>query len=305
MKSLRLLAWPLWTLLIFASLAAVRLLPGGFVRAALAAPILLAAPGSLTLGALFSQRQRPRGTMFVCYALLLGALWSAFASLALYVAGFMITAASTYWCLLAISAALAIAAEARLLLDRPGTGRRGLPRPEALEPDQPADEDDGAPPAVPDGIRLHPVIAAVAGVTLLAGGLYTYDRLPHPAPAGYTWMAWTSPTVTNVIDIGSAGSELSFQILHHQSHTTSFTLSAAWLGASSGTLAKPLTFSIGPDRTFHGALFVPPLPNGCTYRIVVSLTTAQQIDPLTRKPQTWSINADVQDPHKPAKACGG
>ena len=40
---------------------------------------------------------------------------------------------------------------------------------------------------------------------------------------------------------------------------------------------------IGPNQTFHGTLFVPPLSNGCTYRIVVTLTTAPQIDPLTKR----------------------
>jgi hypothetical protein len=55
---------------------------------------------------------------------------------------------------------------------------------------------------------------------------------------------------------------------------------------------------IGPDQTFQGALFVPPLPDGCTYRIVITLTAAQRADP-----QTWSINADVHDPGKSTKTC--
>ena len=63
-------------------------------------------------------------SMFVCYAALLGVVWSIFASLALYVDGVLITADSTYWCLLIVSAVLAIVAEARLLLGRPGSGRR-------------------------------------------------------------------------------------------------------------------------------------------------------------------------------------
>ena len=140
-------------------------------------------------------------------------------------------------------------------------------------------------------------------MSLLAGGLYAYDHLPHPAPAGYTWMAWTGPPIKGDIAIGSAGTKLGFQIVHHQSDTTTFKLSAAWLGSTSRPLAKPLTFSIGPNQTFRGALFVPPLPDGCTYRIVVALTAARQIDPLTKKPQTWSINADVHDPSKSSKTC--
>src|SRR6266700_4627483 len=75
-------AWPLWTLVVFGSLIPVRLLPEGYARAAVAVPILLLVPGSLTLGAVFSQRLRPRGIAFICFAALLGAVWSAFASLA-------------------------------------------------------------------------------------------------------------------------------------------------------------------------------------------------------------------------------
>ena len=77
-KPLWLSTWPLWTLLVFASLAAVRLLPAGYARAAVAAPILLMVPGSLTLGAVFNQRRRPRGLVFVCYAALLSVVLVSF-----------------------------------------------------------------------------------------------------------------------------------------------------------------------------------------------------------------------------------
>ena len=80
-RSWWLAAWPCWALLIFASLAAVRFLPGGYARTIVAAPILLLVPGSLTLGAVFGER-RPRGTAFVCFAALLSVICSAFASLA-------------------------------------------------------------------------------------------------------------------------------------------------------------------------------------------------------------------------------
>ena len=69
------------------------------------------------------------------------------------------------------------------------------------------------------------------------------------------------------------------------------------------TSAVQSLYGIGPDRTFHGTLSVPPLPDGCTYRIVVALTAAQQINPLTKKQQVWSINADVRDPGKSTEAC--
>lgn len=306
-KSLCLSTWPLWTLLVFASLAAVHLLPGGYGRAVIAAPILLMAPGSLTLGAVFNQR-RPQGVVFVCYATLLSVVWIAFASLVLYVGGVLITAASTYWCLLAVSTFLAIVAEARLLLDRPGKGRRAARKLDLTNPDQYEDEaeaeaDDAGTPAVAVGAGYYSIVAVVAGVSFLAGGLYAYDHSPHPAPAGYTWIAWTGPSNQKDIVISSTGKRLYFQIVHHESYTTRFKLTAAWLGSTSQPLAKPLTFNVGPDQTFQGSLFVPPLPDGCTYRIVVGLTAAQQIDPLTKKPQTWSINADVHDPSKSSKMC--
>jgi hypothetical protein len=293
-------AWPLWTLVAFASLALVRLLPAGYSRAAVAVPVSLLVPGSLILGALFGQRRRPQGTAFVCYAVLLSVICSVFASLALYARHFAITADSTYWCLLFVSAALAIVAEARLVLGR-GTGRRAARKPETPDPDLSDAEANDVPIAA--GTGFYALASLVAGIGLLAGGLYAYDRVPHPAPAGYTSIAWTGPQVKGAIAIGSAGTKLGFQIMHHQSDTTSFRLRAVWLGSPSRPLARPLTVSIGPNRTFRGALFVPPLPDGCTYRIVVALSAARQSDMAAETPQTWAINADVHDPNKSAKKC--
>lgn len=303
-KPLWLSTWPLWALLVFASLAAARLLPAGYVRAAVAASILLIVPGSLLLGAVFNQRRRPRGLVFVSYATLLSAVMSAFASLTLYADGVLITAESTYWCLLAVSTVLAIMAEARLLLARPGKGRRAarkLEAPNGAQSD--AETNDAETPTAARSAGYYSIIAVVVGVSLLVGGLYAYDRLPHPAPTGYTWLAWTGPQVTGDIAIGSVGTKLSFKIVHHQSDTTTFKLSATWLGTSSRPMAKPLTFSIGPNQTFQGTLFVPPLPDGCTYRIAIALTAARQIDPLTKEPRTWTINADAHDPSKSSKMC--
>jgi hypothetical protein len=298
-------AWPFWTLLVFASLAAVRLLPGGYARAAVAAPILLAVPGALTLGAVFSGHHRPRGVLFAGYAVLLSVVWSVFASLALYMLKVLITAESTYWCLLVVSALLTIAAEARLVPGRSHVGPRSVPESETLDPDwASAEADDDGPPAAVRGAGYYAIGAVVAGLSLLAGGVYVQDHLPHPAPTGYTWMAWTGPRVNGAIAIGAAGAKLPFQIAHRQSHTTTFRLRATWLGAPSRLLAGPLTVSIGPEKTFHGVLFVPPPPNGCTYRIVVTLTAAQQVESRTRHPLTWSINADVHRLGKSPKTCG-
>lgn len=293
--------WPLWAVAVFASLAAARFVPEGYARAVITGPILLLVPGSLTLGAIFSQRSRPRGTAFLCYAALLGAVWSGFASLALYVSGISITAASTYGCLLIVSTVLAIASESRLLFGGTGTGRRVAGQSEALNPDLSDAEitDVRALATARTGRGVHyGILAVVAGVSLLVGGLYAYEHLPHPAPVGYTWMAWTGREVKGPIPIGSSGTDLHFQIVHHQRDTATLRLSASWLGKPSQLLAKSLTVHIGPDQTFQGTLFVPPLPDGCTYRIVVALTSVQR-----SHPQTWSINADVRDPAKSRKTC--
>jgi hypothetical protein len=301
-RPLWLAAWPFWSLLIFASLAAVRLLPGGYARAAVATPILLLVPGSLTLGAVFSQRSRPRGVGFVCYAALLSAIWSAFASLALYLFNVLITAGSTYWCLFIVSAVLAIAAETRILLGRPGRGRRATRK--LQTPDSDLFDAESQDAAVRSA-GYYAIVAVVAGMGLLVGGLYAYHHLSHPAPTGYTWVAWTGPQIKGDIAIGPAGTKLGFQIVHRQPDATTFRLSARWLGTPSRPLAKPVTLIIGPNRTYRGALFVPPLPDGCVYRIVVTLAAAQQLDPSAKKPRSWSINADVRDPNKSAKTCKG
>lgn len=303
-KHLWLSAWPLWTFAVFASLAVVRLLPEGYLRAVVAAPIVLLVPGSLTLGAVFSRRHRPQGVEFVCYAALLGAVWSVFASLGLYVCHVFISADNTYWCLLIVSAALTIVAEARLLLSHPGRGRRVANKPEAHDPDLSSAEiyEAGTPKAA-RGAGLYSIVAVVAGVSLLAGGVYAYDHYPNPAHSGYTWIAWAGSPIKGDITVGSAGITLLFQIVHDETDTTTFRLSAAWLGTSSKPLARPLALSIGPNQTFQGSLFIPPLPDGCTYRIVMVLTAARRISPLTKKPQTWSINADVHDPYKSLKTC--
>jgi hypothetical protein len=297
-------AWPLWVLVLLVSMAALRILPVGYVRTALTTPILLIVPGSITLGAFFGHRYRPQGMIFICYAVLLSIAWSITASLILYVCGVLITFTSTYWCLLTCSAVLAVVAEARLLLDRPGKGRRIANQHEPIDPDRShAEANDVDTPALAKTEVWFAILAIALGVSLLGGGLYIYDHSQHPTPAGYTRIAWAGSRIDGDIAVGPAGSKLSFEIVHHQSDTATFRLSAVWLGTPSRPLAKPLTFSIGPNQVFKGSLFVPPLPDGCPYRIVLSLAATRHINPLTKKPQIWSINADVHDPSKSLETC--
>lgn len=304
LKSLWQSTWPLWTLLVFESLAAIRLLPDGYTRAAVATPIVLLVPGSLTLGAIFAQRRRLEATEFVCYAALLSAIWLGFASLILYVCGVRITSGSTYLCLLIASILLTIVAEVRFLFEQQGQGHGAARNADSSDPGMSVAETAAAKaPAAIGRASSYAVAAAVAGVSLLAGGLYTYDHLRQPAPTGYTSMAWTGRPITGVLSVGSTGKKLHFQIVHHEPETTSFRLSAIWLANPLRPLAKTLNFSIGPNQRFQGALLVPPLPDGCIYRIVVALTATRQIDPLTNNLQTWSINVEVHDPAKSQKRC--
>jgi hypothetical protein len=264
--------WPCWALLAFASLAAVNLLPGGYVRAVLAVPILLMVPGSLTLGALFGPRYRMPDAAFGCFAALLSIAWSIFASLVLYLLGVLITAQSTFWALLSVCTVLAVLAQARLL--QADSGRRTI------------QETFG-------GWR-YALAATVAGASLLAGGIYGWDHVHHPAGAGYTWLAWTGPRTGAAMGTGQAGRKLRFEIVHRQRGTGTFQVRAAWQSTSSRPLAKPVTVRIGPEQTFHGVLSVPPIPEGCTDRVVITVTGIGQHDPLTKQPPTWSINASVQ-----------
>jgi len=289
-------AWPWCALLLFAALAAVRWIPAGYIRAAAAVPVVLLVPGSLTLGAIYGVRRRPQGAVFICLAALLGVAWAAFAPLVLYVSGVLITADTTYLCLLAVCAVLAVLAEARILIRRPAESGQ------AADPDL-AEAQTNTPEVPAPGSRYYAIAAIIGGLGLLAGGAYAIDHLPHPAPAGYTWIAWTGPKVTGAVTISPAGTTLPFQIIHQQPETAAFQLEAQWVGTRPRLMAGPLAVTIGPDRTFHGNLYVPPLRNGCTYRIVLTLTASQSAANPPDDPQTWSINADVRDPAKSTKTC--
>ena len=294
--------WPWCALLAFAGLAAVRSIPAGYARAVVAVPVLLLVPGTLTLGAIFGVRRRPRGTAFICLAALLGVAWTAFALLILYLLGVLIAARSTYLCLLAACAGLAILTEARTVIERLAAGRQAIGRSDLADPDSP-EAQTGTDQMSAPASWSYAIAAIVGGLSLLAGGAYAVDHFSRPAPVGYTWIAWSGPPLTGTMNISPAGNTLPFQIVHQQPDAAAFQLEADWLGTPSRPMAGPLALTIGPDQTFHGDLYVPPLRNGCTYRIVVTLTAAQPTANPAQDPQTWSINADVRDPAKSTKTC--
>jgi len=301
-KSIWLVGWPTFALLALLAVAAAPLLPGGYLRAAVALPIWLTVPGFLTLGAVFHEHRRPRGVVLMSLALLLSAIWCVFVSLLLYAVGLLITAHATYFSLLVISAVLAAVAQVRLWLAEPGGGRRAYSS-ESDGRDTYRLEADGEHLQTLRPRSFYIVAAVVAGMFLLGGGLFVYDHLPHPSPVGYTAIAWTDQRVTQTIAVSPGGANLHLQIIHHETYNTTFVLSADWLGKTLRPLSRPLSFRMGPDQTYGATLYVPPLPNGCTYRIVVTLSAPDQPDFQTKKVETWSINADVHDPTKSQKKC--
>jgi len=295
LKPLWLSAWPFLALVLFACVVAADWLPGGYARAAVAAPVLLVVPGSLTLGAIFGTGDRPRPMAFVCFSALLSATWFGIVSLVLYLLGVLLTTESMYWSLFVVCATLAIVAQARLGLRQANVRSRAAHIAEDLNPGLPGLETLAAP--------CYAIVAVAAGLSLLAGGVYLQAHLSHPAPTGYTWLAWEHPQGTGEFTVGPAGTKLPFEIVHRQAGPTTFRLSAAWQGRPPGSLAKPIALRLGPNQTFHAALLVPPLPRGCTNRVVITLTATRQLDPYTRRSQSWSINAGVQGRGKSRKTC--
>ncbi len=287
-------AWPSCLLVIFAGLALVHFLSPGYARSIVAIPVLLSVPGALTLGVLLTRSQVDR-IFFSCIAALLSVLWLAFASLALYVLHVLITAKSTYWCLLLVCAVLAVMAQlrrARMMApsDRADVGigaRNHARRFDVANTGISVVDSDGL-----GGFRdvRYALAALAAGVALLGGGAYFYTHSSHSAPAGYTWIAWAGKPANGVIPVSPSGGTLPFQIEHQQASTAAFLLTAVWTGSGrQHSLATPVALHIGPDKMIQGKLAIPVPPGGCTYRIVVTLT---EVGPAN--PRSWSINADVR-----------
>jgi hypothetical protein len=293
-------AWPVWAVVLFAALVTTRDLPAGYARAVIALPILLLVPGALTVCALFGPKGRPRGTTFLGYAAMLSLVWLCFASLALYILHILITAGSTYSALLVVCAVLATVAEARLLRERETAdspviatsgsmggrpGSAGNPRPAAKTP----------PYAV--------AAAVVAGFGLLCGGVYFYDRLPHPVPGDYTQLAWTRISDQSTVAVGPSGVRVSFKVTSQEPTPTHFRLSSEWEGMPARPLSKPVTFTLDPNKTLTGMLLVPPPADQCTYRIVLTLVAVGERDPLTAHQPTSTISANVHKLDKSGRAC--
>jgi hypothetical protein len=295
LKPLWVSAWPLLVLVLFVCVAGADWLPDSYARAAVAAPILLMVPGSLTLGAIFGADGGPRRVVFVCYSALLSVIWLGIVSLVLYGLGVLLTTESMYWSLFVVCATLATIAQARLGLRQARVSSWAAHSTEDPNPGLPSLKALAAP--------CYAIGAVAAGLSLLVGGVFLQAHLSHPASAGYTWLAWERPQGTGEFTVGPAGTKLPFEIVHRQAGHTTFRLSAAWQGHPPGSLAKPIALRLGPNQTFRAALFVPPPPRGCPNRVVITLTATSQLDPYTRRSQSWSINAGVQARGRPRKTC--
>jgi hypothetical protein len=283
--------WPCWLVVIFAALALVREMPGGWGRAVVALPIAILVPGALTLGA-WRGRRRIDWVASGFLSALLGVLWFAFASLILFVAHVLITAGSTFVCLLALCVLLAIAAQLRISTEN-------LPIEDGSE-DIPVSLLDGSESSVVKTVGYH-AAAVAGGILLLVGGTYSYVHGSLPAPADYTWIAWSGPQLTGVIAVGPAGASLPFTIEHHAATAGEYRLTATWGGpAQPHSLANPVTLQLAPEGTVNGRLSIPAPPGGCTYRLVVTLT---QLHGAAQK--SWFINADVRQRGARLNVCAG
>jgi len=273
-------AWPCYLLAAFAALALTALVPGGPARAVLAVPVLLGVPGALTLGAAQARRSVD-ATAFGALAVMLSALWLAFATLILTVGKVRISGASVYVCLLLVCCALTAAAQ-RQLRRRPPAEPAVLPADVLSVPDETG--------AAPKRGAWYAVGGVLAGTALLAGGALAYASAPHPAPAGYTWLAWSGAKANGVIAVGAQGITLPFEITHQEPGPTEYRLAATWTGdGQAHALAAPRTLRVSGDKTVRATLSIPQPPGACAYRIVLTLT---ELGPA--HPRSWSINAGVR-----------
>jgi len=277
-------AWPCYLLAAFAALALTPIVPGGPVRAVLAVPVLLGVPGALTLGAAQARRSVD-ATAFGALAVMLSALWLAFATLILTVCKVRISGTGVYVCLLLVCCVLTAAAQRQLR-------RRTAGEPAVLPADGPADvlqvPDEAG--AAPKRGAWYAVGGVLAGTALLAGGALAYASAPHPAPAGYTWLAWSGAKANGVIAVGAQGITLPFEITHQEPGPAEYRLAATWTGdGTAHPLAAPRTLRVSGDKTVRATLSIPRPPGACAYRIVLTLT---ELGPA--HPRSWSINAGVR-----------
>lgn len=276
-------AWPCYLLAVFAALALTMVLPGGPARAVLAVPVLVGVPGALTLGAARARRSVD-ATAFGALAVMLSALWLAFATLILAALKVRINGVSVYVCLLLVCCALTAAAQWQLR-------RRAACEQAAVPAPEPADA-----LSVPDEIGAsasrgawYAVGGVLAGVALLAGGVVAYTSAPHRAPVGYTWLAWSGAKPNGVVAVGARGISLPFEITRQAPGATEYRLTASWTGGGKAhALAPPRTLRVS-DRIVRGTLSIPQPPGGCAYRVVMTLTELGTARRLSR-----SINVGVR-----------
>jgi hypothetical protein len=278
-------AWPCYLLAAFAALALTAVVPGGPARAVLAVPVLLGVPGALTLGAAQARRSVDAAA-FGALAVVLSSLWLAFATLILTLFQVRIGGVSVYVCLLLVCCALTAAAQRQLR--RHAVGEGAMPAGRKGQADVLCVPDEVG--ASPKRGAWYAVGGVLAGAALLGCGALAYTSAPHPAPAAYTWLAWSGAKANGVITVGAKGITLPFEITHREPGATEYRLTASWTGGGKAhALAAPRTLRVEGDKTVAATLSIPQPPGACAYRVVVTLTELG-----TAHPQSRSINAGVR-----------
>ena len=223
---------------------------------------------------------------FGALAVVLSALWLAFAALILTVFQVRISGVSVYVCLLLVCGVLAAVAHAAAAPPRGGRRHACMPggsqRTCSVSPTRSAPRRSAAP-----GM---PSAACWPAPHCLAAAHSPTRSAPHQAPAGYTWLAWSGAKANGVIAVGAHGIALPFEITHEEPGTTEYRLTASWTGGGKAhALAAPRTLRVAGVKTVAATLSIPQPPGACAYRVVVTLTELG-----TARPRSWSINAGVR-----------
>jgi len=172
---------------------------------------------------------------------LVGLLTLPVVALSLYAAGVRIDRNPVLLALLAVCAVGAVLAEVR--------GRRR----------------DG--PGRPVGGWVGAGVASLLAVGIGAAAVTWYDRLPRPAPPGYTSFAlagWAAK-VTGPVSVPAQGLDVPLRIERHDRGSTGYQVTVDVADRPTGT-----TVTVGPTVR-DVSVRVPQPPDGCLYRVVLRL----------------------------------
>ncbi len=136
-------------------------------------------------------------------------------------------------------------------------------------------------PGRPVGVWVGAGIASVLAIGVGVAAVTWYDRLPRPAPPGYTSVAlagWAAK-VTGPVSVPAQGLDVPLRIERRDSRPGDFQLTVD-VGDRPAGPAVPVARlgAAGRDVTVR----VPPPPDGCLYRVVLRL---RPVDPGAADPE--------------------